>query len=200
MFLVWFAILFPTYHSVWGTYDISLDIPPPDQHFGLAVVAAACQVGATVGGHRNAAVYTLLDGCPVLLRPIPSPSLFGLAYLVSSPLCPRPSHPTPPHPHITNVQLNIGLAAFNLLLPAYPLDGGRIFADLLLLRGVVPTTAAKITASLATVLGAGVVALGVWRTIVSSTAGVLTIFVGASPASAAAPAAAWGLRCGVPAV
>ena len=83
--------------------------------------------------------------------------------------CPR-THP--------RLQLNIGLFAFNLLLPAYPLDGGRILADLLLLCGVRAPTAAKVTAVLATLLGGGIVAFGVWRTIVGSVAACLTIFVG----------------------
>lgn len=65
-------------------------------------------------------------------------------------------------------QLNIGLFAFNLLLPAYPLDGGRILADLLLICRVGVYTAAKITAAVATLLGAGVLAFGIWRTLETS--------------------------------
>lgn len=100
-FLVWFAILFPVYHAVYDSWHISLSIPQPSDHFGLAVVAGACQ-------------------------------------------------------------LNIALAAFNLLLPAYPLDGGRIFADLMLLAGVSPERAAKATAGVATLGGAVVIGLGIW--------------------------------------
>lgn len=65
-------------------------------------------------------------------------------------------------------QLNIGLLAFNLLLPAYPLDGGRILADLLLICRVPVAAAAKITAAVATLLGAGVLAFGIWRTLETS--------------------------------
>ena len=36
--------------------------------------------------------------------------------------------------------VQISLFAFNLLLPAYPLDGGRVFADILRLCGVVTLT------------------------------------------------------------
>ena len=47
------------------------------------------------------------------------------------------------------MQLNIWLMAFNLLLPAYPLDGGRILVDLLLLCRVPVKPTACVTVALA---------------------------------------------------
>lgn len=127
-------------------------------------------------------------GCvPVHPRPQPAlwaggggsrvPGALALVVLrVGMAICDFPGPPdrslTCRRPTSCAAQLNIALAAFNLLLPAYPLDGGRIFADALLLGGVRPEPAARATAIVATVLGAGVVALGVWR------AQFLTIAVG----------------------
>lgn len=67
------------------------------------------------------------------------------------------------------VQLNIALMAFNLLLPAYPLDGGRVLADALLLSGMEPDRAAKITVGVAAVLGTGVAGFGIWQQAVLTT-------------------------------
>jgi Zn-dependent protease len=61
------------------------------------------------------------------------------------------------------LQLNLYLMAFNLLLPAYPLDGGRIFADALLLCRVPVRVAAYITAALAVAIAAGLIAWGIIR-------------------------------------
>lgn len=61
------------------------------------------------------------------------------------------------------VQLNLWLMTFNLCLPAYPLDGGRIFADLLLLCRVPVRTAAIITVAVAVAIAAGLVAWGIVR-------------------------------------
>lgn len=83
------------------------------------------------------------------VRPVP-PALPTLATLLACPARPL-------------VQLNIGLLLFNLFLPAFPLDGGRILADLMLMRGVGVERAAKVTAGTATVLGCAVLGLGIWR-------------------------------------
>lgn len=48
-------------------------------------------------------------------------------------------------PDSTCPQMNISLFAFNLLVPAYPLDGGRILANGLLAAGVEQYLAAKVT-------------------------------------------------------
>jgi Zn-dependent protease len=65
---------------------------------------------------------------------------------------------------------NLTLMCFNLLLPAYPLDGGQIFASFLLMRGNSPEKAGKITS-----YTAGVIALTllIWASI--------TYFDGQSP-------------------
>ena len=70
------------------------------------------------------------------------------------------------------VQLNLFLMAFNLLLPAYPLDGGRIFADLLLMCGLDVVLAAKITVALAVAVAVGVGIYGIWAS------SILTLAVG----------------------
>lgn len=54
--------------------------------------------------------------------------------------------------------LNIVLFCFNLLLPAYPLDGGRVYASLLILvLKLKSITAAKVTAITALLISTGMI-------------------------------------------
>ena len=69
------------------------------------------------------------------------------------------------------VQLNIWVMAFNLLLPAYPLDGGRILVNLMLLCRMPIKPAAIITVALAVVVA---VLLLVWGFVKTA---ILTIAV-----------------------
>lgn len=110
-FIVWFCILVPASLSAYGTVQLPWNIPPPDYHFGLAIIVGACW-------------------------------------------------------------LNVILMVFNLCLPAYPLDGGRILADVLLLCGLEEVLAAKVTAGAAVALGLAVVAFGAWQV------SVMTMLVG----------------------
>lgn len=58
--------------------------------------------------------------------------------------------------------LNLSIMLFNLLLPAYPLDGGQIFASVLLMRGCTPEKSGRITSITAMTIatGLGIFALG----------------------------------------
>jgi len=58
------------------------------------------------------------------------------------------------------VLLNIALFAFNLLVPAYPLDGGRIFVDLLLICRVPARTTAIVAVAVSCAISVGLAIYG----------------------------------------
>lgn len=63
----------------------------------------------------------------------------------------------------TVLQLNLLLMAFNLLIPAYPLDGGRIVVDLLLIVGVPASITAWVTIVLAVACGVALIVVGAMK-------------------------------------
>ena len=72
----------------------------------------------------------------------------------------------------------MSLLCFNLL-PAYPLDGGRVLASALLMRGLPAQRAARWTCYVAAPIACAVSALGVYSVVTGGSNGILTLFVGA---------------------
>lgn len=58
------------------------------------------------------------------------------------------------------MQVNIVILIFNLFIPAYPLDGGRIVADSLLMMGIPEETCGKIMAGVSLPLALGIIIYG----------------------------------------
>eukprot|EP00270_Netrium_digitus_P002258 TRINITY_DN12544_c0_g1_i1.p1 TRINITY_DN12544_c0_g1~~TRINITY_DN12544_c0_g1_i1.p1 ORF type:complete len:285 (-),score=48.84 TRINITY_DN12544_c0_g1_i1:158-1012(-) len=75
-----------------------------------------------------------------------------------------------------SVRMNIILFVVNLLIPVFPLDGGRIFADALLLAGVPSNRSATIVMVVAFVMGVLFVIYGVYRSVSCVLIGLYVIF------------------------
>jgi hypothetical protein len=76
------------------------------------------------------------------------------------------------------VMLNAALFIFNLFIPAYPMDGGRCMAALLILRGVEVTKAALITSVVAMVIALLMVGWAVLEFFIGNSNSLLLALVG----------------------
>jgi len=72
---------------------------------------------------------------------------------------------------------NLALFVFNLFLPAYPLDGGRILANILVMKGLDPNAAAKICCYITWVVSFVLLGFGIYGYIEKFAAGVMCILV-----------------------
>jgi len=77
-----------------------------------------------------------------------------------------------------SIVMNLLLMAFNLFVPAYPLDGGRCLAALLVLGGMAVPKAALVTSVTGMTLAAGLAVWGIIEFIHDNPAGLFTCLVG----------------------
>lgn len=77
-----------------------------------------------------------------------------------------------------SIVLNIALMIFNLFIPAYPLDGGRVLASTLLINGVPAIKAALITSVTAIVIALALCIYGIYSFFANDNPnGLFTIFI-----------------------
>jgi Zn-dependent protease len=75
------------------------------------------------------------------------------------------------------IMMNAALFAFNLAIPAYPMDGGRCLAALMVMCGASTYTAAMATSVIAMLVGFAFMIVGVYPNLTFS--GILLAFFGA---------------------
>ena len=72
--------------------------------------------------------------------------------------------------------MNICLFCFNLV-PAYPLDGGRVMAAALTIKKVEPNRAGLITSRTAIVIAVGLLGVGIWSFVVGNLTAIMTVLI-----------------------
>lgn len=72
--------------------------------------------------------------------------------------------------------MNICLFCFNLV-PAYPLDGGRVMAAALTIKKVEPNRAGLITSRTAIVIALGLLGVGIWSFFVGNVTAIMTVLI-----------------------
>jgi Zn-dependent protease len=73
--------------------------------------------------------------------------------------------------------INLGIFFFNLFIPAYPLDGGRVLAALLVMGKFKLDTAARITAATGILIGLVLLFIGIFLYVIYTSAGALFVAV-----------------------
>lgn len=77
----------------------------------------------------------------------------------------------------SSAMLNFAMLVFNLCLPCYPLDGGRILADALLLRGMAAADAARVVVFVSVPICLALGAYGIYGVVTGHASAALTCFV-----------------------
>jgi len=148
---------------MWPLGGLGISTPPdPPSHRSNMIVAAAGPATHLLG-----LIWLGLANLVVLASPNPYNCTINYYYLL---------HGTAAdwfaYLFLGAFYLNLSLLCFNLLVPAYPLDGGQIFASTLLMRGMSPEKAGRVTAITAICISSILFIIG-----------IVTLFTGQNPFS-----------------